>query len=306
MTVTINGTTGIAGVDGSAATPAVQGVDTNTGVFYGTDIVGISTGGTERMRVASAGQVGIGGANYGTSGQVLTSGGAAAAPSWTTVSTTGRLLQAPQILTSGTSYTTPAGCTAIYVEAVGGGGGGGGADSGGTTNGAGCGGGAGAYAAKYFTVTASNSYAYAIGAGGTASAPTGAGSGGDGGTGGSTTFTVGATVLTSGGGGGGVKGFNGPGLTQGAGGSASNGDLNIRGASGFLAHQSDLTEATIVSGAGGNAFLGGGGAEIRSASASAGEAGVFGSGGSGAATDNSTGLAGGVGGTGFIRITEYS
>ena len=34
MTVTINGTTGIAGVDGSAATPAVQGVDTNTGVFY--------------------------------------------------------------------------------------------------------------------------------------------------------------------------------------------------------------------------------------------------------------------------------
>jgi hypothetical protein len=56
MTVTINGTTGIAGVDGSAATPAVQGVDTNTGVFYGTDIVGISTGGTERMRVNASGQ----------------------------------------------------------------------------------------------------------------------------------------------------------------------------------------------------------------------------------------------------------
>jgi len=56
MTVTINGTTGIAGVDGSAATPAVQGVDTNTGVFYGTDIVGISTGGTERMRINASGQ----------------------------------------------------------------------------------------------------------------------------------------------------------------------------------------------------------------------------------------------------------
>ena len=41
------------------------------------------SGTTERLRIASAGQIGIGGANYGTSGQVLTSGGAAAAPSWT-------------------------------------------------------------------------------------------------------------------------------------------------------------------------------------------------------------------------------
>jgi hypothetical protein len=56
MTVTINGTTGIAGVDGSAATPAVQGGDANTGIFYGTDIVAISTGGTERMRVNASGQ----------------------------------------------------------------------------------------------------------------------------------------------------------------------------------------------------------------------------------------------------------
>ena len=40
----------------------------------------------ERMRIGSAGQIGIGGANYGTSGQVLTSGGSGAAPSWTTVS----------------------------------------------------------------------------------------------------------------------------------------------------------------------------------------------------------------------------
>ena len=38
----------------------------------------------ERLRIGSAGQLGIGGANYGTSGQVMTSGGASAAPSWTT------------------------------------------------------------------------------------------------------------------------------------------------------------------------------------------------------------------------------
>lgn len=38
--------------------------------------------GTERLRIGSAGQIGIGGANYGTSGQVLTSQGASAAPQW--------------------------------------------------------------------------------------------------------------------------------------------------------------------------------------------------------------------------------
>jgi hypothetical protein len=48
----------------------------------------VDLGGAERLRIASAGQIGIGGANYGTSGQVLTSGGASAAPSWTTISTT--------------------------------------------------------------------------------------------------------------------------------------------------------------------------------------------------------------------------
>ena len=37
---------------------------------------------SERFRIASAGQLGIAGANYGTSGQVLTSGGSGAAPSW--------------------------------------------------------------------------------------------------------------------------------------------------------------------------------------------------------------------------------
>ena len=40
----------------------------------------------EKFRIGSAGQVGIAGANYGTSGQVLTSAGSGSAPSWTTIS----------------------------------------------------------------------------------------------------------------------------------------------------------------------------------------------------------------------------
>ena len=38
---------------------------------------------TERMRISADGAIGIAGENYGTSGQVLTSGGSGAAPSWT-------------------------------------------------------------------------------------------------------------------------------------------------------------------------------------------------------------------------------
>lgn len=47
----------------------------------------VTTEGTERVRVGPAGQIGIAGANYGTSGQVLTSGGASGAISWAAVST---------------------------------------------------------------------------------------------------------------------------------------------------------------------------------------------------------------------------
>jgi hypothetical protein len=44
---------------------------------------------TERLRIASTGAFGLSGANYGTSGQVLTSSGTGAAPTWTTISAGG-------------------------------------------------------------------------------------------------------------------------------------------------------------------------------------------------------------------------
>ena len=42
----------------------------------------VTTEGSERLRIGSAGQIGLDGANYGTSGQVLTSNGSGSAPSW--------------------------------------------------------------------------------------------------------------------------------------------------------------------------------------------------------------------------------
>lgn len=61
MTVTISGTTGITGPDGSASTPSLAGADTNTGVFFpAADTVAIATGGAEAMRIDSSGNVGIG------------------------------------------------------------------------------------------------------------------------------------------------------------------------------------------------------------------------------------------------------
>lgn len=44
----------------------------------------VTTEGTERIRVGPDGQIGLAGANYGTSGQVLESGGSSAAVSWAT------------------------------------------------------------------------------------------------------------------------------------------------------------------------------------------------------------------------------
>ena len=71
--------------------------DNNTilGAFYSTgtslsDTVIIAAGATERFRILASGAWSIGatGTNYGTAGQVLTSGGSGAAPSWTSGGTT--------------------------------------------------------------------------------------------------------------------------------------------------------------------------------------------------------------------------
>ena len=60
MAITINGTTGVAGVDGSASAPAVQGSDTNTGLSFASDTVNINTGGSTRATIDSSGKLIVG------------------------------------------------------------------------------------------------------------------------------------------------------------------------------------------------------------------------------------------------------
>ena len=72
MAVKIQGTN-------SAASPAVSN-DGNDGLVVGTDTIDLSIGGASKFKVGSAGQLGVGGATYGSDGQVLTSTGASSAP----------------------------------------------------------------------------------------------------------------------------------------------------------------------------------------------------------------------------------
>ena len=78
----------------------------------------VTTEGSERIRVGPAGQVGIAGANYGTSGQVLTSGGSSGAVSWqdAAAGATGVILENQQAISS--NYTLTANYNGLSVGPV--------------------------------------------------------------------------------------------------------------------------------------------------------------------------------------------
>ena len=76
--------------DVSIADKIIHTGDTNTAIrFPAADTIAFETLGSERFRVASSGQLGVGGANYGTAGQLLTSGGNGAAPTWSDAPSSG-------------------------------------------------------------------------------------------------------------------------------------------------------------------------------------------------------------------------
>jgi hypothetical protein len=60
MSLILDGTNGLSDVDGSAATPAIRGTDTNTGIFFpAADTIGFAEGGAEVARFDSSGRFGI-------------------------------------------------------------------------------------------------------------------------------------------------------------------------------------------------------------------------------------------------------
>ena len=59
MAITINGTGGIADVNGTAANPAITGADADTGVYFGTNLLGLSTNGTSAVYVNASQYIGI-------------------------------------------------------------------------------------------------------------------------------------------------------------------------------------------------------------------------------------------------------
>ena len=83
-----------------------------TGNVNATSNLLLQIGGSEKFRVASSGQLGIGGANYGSSGQVLTSGGSGSAATWSTIDlsavtgATGDFSIADKIIHTGDTNTT--------------------------------------------------------------------------------------------------------------------------------------------------------------------------------------------------------
>jgi len=57
MAITINGSTGISGFDGSTSSPAIRGSDADTGISFGANTAAISTDGVQRIHVDNNGKV---------------------------------------------------------------------------------------------------------------------------------------------------------------------------------------------------------------------------------------------------------
>jgi hypothetical protein len=217
-------------------------------------------------------------------------------------------LKSFQIFTSGTAatYTKPANVTSILVEMIGGGGGGGGVASTATGGAGGGGGGGGGYLRKYIA-SAAGTYTYTVGPGG-AGGTTGNNAGSAG-----TASTWSGGSLSAGGGAGGsgsanftVSTFTGLPV---AGGTSTNGDINVVGGQGNPGFYS-TTQAIALGGVGGIAtYLSNGTQQpaINGGITNGFSGTGYGGGGSGGAGQGSASTAaGGTGATGIIIVWEFA
>jgi hypothetical protein len=220
-------------------------------------------------------------------------------------STSGRLLRAPQVLTSGTTINHPAGTALIKIRGVGAGGAGGGVDA--VAGSLGSNGASGTYGEKTF-VASSLTSTYTIGVAGTGV------SGAAGNPGTASTFTHGAVTVTLPPGSGGLF------LTGGttvaaraggtAGGAATNADVSVPGQDGGITVRgiAGATHAWNVS-APGNTPLGNGPSAIATVTSRTGPVAAtgFGAGGGGVLNGSTaTAAAGASGSPGVWIVEEYS
>ena len=283
-----------AAVDPSFSTATVPGG--GTGLTTTTPFALIAGGTTSTANLQQV-------AALGSSGQVLTSNGAGALPTFQSAAAgTGVNKVIIQTFIASGTYTPSSGMLYCDVEVVGGGGGGGAIAGTSSATGAGGGGGAGGYSRKIFnSATIGASQVVTIGtagSGGVAGANNGL-------SGGNTTF--GALMSATGGAGGLTGGLVSSVAMGGNAGSGVGGSFNTTGTCG---NPGLAGAGNSYGGGGGSSFFGGGAfntVTTGTTSIQGQNANSYGGGGSGAAnTLNATSRAGGNGFSGIVVITEYT
>jgi len=124
MAFIIDGSTGIATVDGSVSAPSQRGQDSNTGISYAADTIKFSTNGVERMAITNSGVTGAGGkfASYAVIGDVKANdvdGGTFTSGDWRTRDLNTELIDADGIVSiSNNQFTLQAGSYFIEAQAM--------------------------------------------------------------------------------------------------------------------------------------------------------------------------------------------
>jgi hypothetical protein len=215
------------GTDAITVAASIQAMAqaTFSGSVNATDLIfftGHSEAATEKFRFTSQGELGVGGANYGTDGQVLTSAGAGAAAAWEAAGGGGGYIQM-QVFTSSGTYTPHANTRIVKVTVTGGGGGGGGQNTPTNERSSGGGGSAGTAIMDISIDDLGSTETVTIGAAGAG----GASGENDGGTGGTSSFGSHCTATGGTGGGWGKPGTAGYGGNAGL--ATGTGAIQLRG-----------------------------------------------------------------------------